>query len=180
MTKEELDRGINKWFSENYLYLRREISNNICKDGMNDYTDDLLQYMVMWFLERSDEQKKQMLEENMIANYILRGASIQLKSSTSPFYSKVRKFKMSVREGAGLPDGYDDEVSYENDPLYQCMMRELNDMHFYYRTLIQDKWFDGLTLNQMREKYNITLSSLSKDLKIAYAIIREKCNCELE
>jgi len=180
MTKEELDKGINEWFNKNYLYLRREISNNICKDGMNDYTDDLLQYMVMWFLERSDEQKEQMLKENMIANYILRGASIQLKSSTSPFYSKVRKFKMSVREGVGLPDGEDDDIPYENDPLYQCMMRELDEMHFYYRTLIQDKWFEGLTLNQMRDRYNITLSSLTKDLKIAYAIIKEKCNCELE
>jgi hypothetical protein len=30
----------------------------------------------------------------------------------------------------------------------------------------------------MREKYDITLSSLSKDLKVAYAIIKEKCNCE--
>jgi len=60
------------------------------------------------------------------------------------------------------------------------MMKELGEMHFYYRTLIQDKWFEGMTLNQMRDKYNITLSSLSKDLKVAYAIIREKCNCELE
>lgn len=180
MTKEELDRGINEWFGKNYLYLRREISNNICKDGMNDYTDDLLQYMVMWFLERSDEQKEQMLRDGMIENYILRGASIQLKSSTSPFYSKIRKFKMSVREGEGLPDGEYENDSYENDPLYQCMMRELDNMHFYYKTLIEDKWMNGMTLNQMRDKYNITLSSLSKDLKIAYEIIRTKCNCELE
>jgi len=180
MTKEEIDKGVNEWFRKNYLYLRREISNNIAKDGMNDYTDDLLQYMCIWFLERPDELKQELLEKGLIANYMLRGASIQLKSNTSPFYSKIRKFKMSVREGAGLPDGIDDDDSYENDPLYQCMLRELDNMHFYYRTLIQDKWFEGMTLNQMREKYNITLASLSKDLKVAYAIIREKCNCELE
>jgi len=180
MSKKELDRGIEEWFRKNYLHLRREISNNIAKDGMNQYVDDLLQYMVMYFLERPDEQKEQMLKDNMIENYILRGASIQLKSSTSPFYSKIRKFKMSVREGDGLPDSPDQNDSYENDVLYQCMMRELDNMHFYYRTLIQDKWFNGLTLHQMKDKYGITLSSLSKDLKVAYAVIREKCNCELE
>jgi len=180
MTKEEIDKGVNEWFRKNYLYLRREISNNICKDGMNDYTDDLLQYMVLWFLERPDEQKEQMLNDGTIMNYLLRGASIQLKSNTSPFYSKVRKFKMSARDGDGLPEGLDENDSFENDPLYQCMMREIDNLHFYYRTLIEDKWMKGLTLGQMREKYNITLSSLSKDLKVAYAIIREKCECELE
>jgi hypothetical protein len=180
MTKEELDKEINKWFSENYLYLRREISNNICKDGMNSYTDDLLQYMVTWFLERSDEQKEQMLKDNMIENYILRGASIQLRSSTSPFYVLIRRFKMSAREGDGMPDNPDFNDAIEYNDLYNCMMQELDQMHFYYRTLIQDKWIEGLTLVQMRNKYNITLSSLSKDLKVAYAIIREKCNCELE
>jgi hypothetical protein len=59
-------------------------------------------------------------------------------------------------------------------------MKELDELHFYYRTLIEDKWMNGMTLNQMREKYDITLSNLSKDLKVAYAIIKEKCNCELE
>jgi hypothetical protein len=180
MTKEELDKEINKWFSKNYLYLRKEIANNICKDGMSVYTDELLSYMVLWFLERSDEQKEQMLKDNMIENYILRGASIQLKSSTSPFYSKIRKFKMSAREGLQLPEGSTfDNNPIEDDELYQCMMEELENIHWYYRTLIKDKWFDGLTLNQMRDKYDITLSSLSKDLKLAYAIIREKCNCVL-
>jgi hypothetical protein len=68
---------------------------------------------------------------------------------------------------------------YEGDPLYDCMVEEIDNLHFYYRTLLEDKWFKGMTLNQMREKYDITLSSLSKDLKVAYAIIKEKCNCEL-
>ena len=181
MTKEEIDKRVDEWFRKNYLYLRREISNNICKDGMNVYTDDLMQYMVLWFLERSDSLKQDLLEKGLISNYILRGASIQLKSSTSPFYQKIRKFKMSVREGNQLPEGStDDHSALENDALYQCMMRELQNLHWYYRTLIQQKYFEGLTLNEMRQKYNITLASLTKDIKIGYAIIRERCNCELE
>jgi DNA-directed RNA polymerase specialized sigma24 family protein len=60
------------------------------------------------------------------------------------------------------------------------MMRELQNLHWYYRTLIQQKYFEGLTLSEMRQKYNITLGSLTKDIKIGYAIIREKCNCELK
>jgi hypothetical protein len=86
---------------------------------------------------------------------------------------------MSSRSGA-MPEMIVEDDSLENDPLYSCMMRELNNMHFYYKTLMEDKWMKGMTLNQMRDKYDITLSSLSKDLKIAYEIIRTKCNCELE
>lgn len=180
MTKEEIDKKVNEWFNKHYLYLRREIANNICKDGMSDYTDELLSYMVLWFLERSDEQKQNLIENNTIANYILRGASIQLKSNTSPFYSQIRKFKMSAREGVQLPEGSTfDNTPIEDDELYQCMMEELDNIHWYYRELIKAKWIDGLTLNQMREKYDITLSSLSKDLKLAYKLIREKCNCIL-
>jgi hypothetical protein len=155
MTKEEIDKGVNEWFRKNYLYLRREIANNICKDGMSDYTDDLLQYMCEWFLSRSDELKQNLLENDTIANYILRGASIQLKSNTSPFYSKVRKFKMSARDGVGLPDGSTyDNIPIEEDDLYICMMRELENMHWYYRELIKQKHFEGLTLQQMRQKYD--------------------------
>ena len=186
MTKEE---KINKFVSENYKWLLNEVKKNIAKGKMSEYAEDLLHHILLDLYKLSEGKLDQLLNDGKMKWYILSGCGLQLRSSTSPFYRIHRRTKMSTREN--YSGGEDHEftftggmgileqvyVPYEEDPLYQCMTKEMENLHWYYRTLIQDKWIEGLTLNQMREKYGITLSSLSKDLKIAYEIIRTKCDC---
>jgi hypothetical protein len=189
MSKEE---RINKFVSENYKWLMKEVKKNIAKGKMSEYAEDLLHHILLDLYKLSEEKVNQLLDDEKMKWYILSGCGLQLRSSTSPFYRVHRKEKMASRENYTGGDDHEFSYSggmgildqvyepYQEDELYKCMVRELGNMHFYYRTLIQDKHFEGLTLNQMREKYNITLASLTKDIKVGYAIIREKCNCELE
>lgn len=189
MTKEE---KINKFISEHYEWLMSEVKKNIAKSKMKEYAEDLLHHIILDLYKMSEDKVDQLLNDGKMKWYILSGCGLQLRSSTSPFYRIHRRQKMSARENYSGGDDHEFTftggvgileqvyVPYEEDELYACMMREIENLHWYYRTLIQDKWIEGLTIQQMREKYNITLASLTKDIRISYAIIREKCNCELE
>ena len=189
MSKEE---KINKFVSENYKWLMKEVKKNIAKGKMSEYAEDLLHHIILDLYKMDENKINQLLDDGKLKWYILSGCGLQLRSSTSPFYRVHRRTKMSARENyigggdhefnySGTKGILEQEyVPYEADPLYECLMKELDELHFYYRTLVEDKWMNGMTLNQMREKYDITLSNLSKDLKVAYAIIKEKCDCELE
>jgi hypothetical protein len=177
MSELELNREIDRWFRENYGSLIYQVRNYIAKDGMTMYAEELLSHVILWTLERSHAQKEQMLRDNKLENYILRACSMQLRSSTSPFYREARRFKMSARSGVAEVDDIEDEgiTSVEGNPQYQCMVREMENMHWYYKKLLEEKWINGLTLQDMRIKYGITLASLRHDLNLAYDIIRTKC-----
>ena len=185
----EIDKRINEFVSENYKWLLKEVKKNITKGKMSEYAEDLLHHIILDLYKMNEGKITQLLDDEKMKWYILSGCGLQLRSSTSPFYRIHRKNKMSARENYTSGDDHEfsysggmgileqEYIPYEEDELYQCMLREIENLHFYYRALLQDKWIEGLTLVQMREKYNITFSSLSKDLKVAYAIIRERCNC---
>ena len=177
MSEEQLNKEINKWFDKNYDSLLYQVKTYICKDGMSMYSEELLSHVILWTLERSHDMKAQMLADNKLENYILRTCGLQLRSSTSPFYREARRFKMSARSGVSEIDDIEDEgiSSVEGDPQYQCMIREMENMHWYYKKLLEEKWINGLTLQDMRIKYGITLASLRHDLNLAYDIIRLKC-----
>lgn len=185
-----IEERINEFVSQNYNWLMSEVKKNIAKGKMSEYAEDLLHHVILDLYKMDEGKITQLLNDEKMKWYILSGCGLQLRSSTSPFYRVHRKTKMSSRENytSGTSD-YEFSFSgnkgileqiyepYEGDPLFECMQEEIDSLHFYYRTLLQDKWIRGMTLNEMREKYNITLSNLTKDIKIAYAIIREKCNC---
>jgi hypothetical protein len=177
MSELELNKEMNRWFRENYDSLIYQVKRNIAKDGMSMYAEELLSHVILWTLERKPEMKEQMLRDNKLENYILRTCGLQLRSSTSPFYREARRFKMSARSGVAEIDDIEDEglSSIEGDPQYQCMVREMKNMHWYYQKLLEEKWINGLTYQDMRIKYGITLASLRHDLNLAYDIIRTKC-----
>ena len=190
MSRENIDKRINEFVSQNYKWLLSEVKKNIAKGKMFDYAEDLLHHVILDLYKMDEGKLNQLLDDEKMKWYILSGCGLQLRSSTSPFYRIHRKLKMSARENYTSGDDHEFHFSgtkgileqvyepYQEDELYTCMMEEIENLHFYYRILLEEKWFKGMTLNEMRDKYNITLSSLSKDLKVAYAIIREKCNCE--
>jgi hypothetical protein len=184
MTKEEEDKIIkqrDKWFRDNIKWLEHEVKHKICKTSgpMKDYAGDLLQVAVLQFLKKPLEVQYQMISEEKAGWYILVTCTRHIQSSTSPFYSQIRKFKMSTRSGA-LP-----EVSNEDDPgadpfaqydWYQCYKKVSGSMSFYYRTLLEDKYMHQLTFDEIRAKYDITKNSLVNDIKSALHYVRCKCD----
>jgi hypothetical protein len=55
------------------------------------------------------------------------------------------------------------------------MTREIENLHWYNRTLLKEYWIDGETLDTLHAKYKISKRHLTKDLNECIYIIREKC-----
>jgi len=184
MNKEEEDKIIrdrDRWFRDNMKWLQHDVKHKICKTSgpMSDYADDLLQVAILQFLKKPLEVQYQMISEEKAGWYILVTATRHIQSSTSPFYSQVRKFKMSVRSGA-LPEvSNEDDLGahpFEGFDWYQCYKKTSEKMNFYYRALLEDKYMHQLTFDEIRAKYDITKNSLVSDIKLALQYVRCKCD----
>ena len=176
-TKQKLDRFIQI----EHRWIEREIKRNIAKGKMADYADELVQEMILQIYEMKEEKIEKMLENGKLKWYILSGAGMQLRSSTSPFYSRIRKHKMYARE-AGLPDSdsniferVDDTEELSTECYFSCMQREIENLFWYNKTLLKEYWIQGLHLDDLHAKYKISKNHLTKDLNAAILQIRENC-----
>ena len=173
-TKNKLDRWVSEW----YEWLKKEISRNIAKGIMSEYAEDLLHHLILDLYKLPDEKLNQMIDEDKLRWYLLKGAGMQLKSSTSPFYRIHRREKMNSREH-GLP-GSDKNIFdgiYEpyEDGLYECFQREMGNLHFYQKALMDKYWIEGWTLTQVYQHYSISKTHIIRDLNSAMTTIRNKC-----
>ena len=176
-TKDRLD----DWVRREYKWIDREIRANIAKNQMRDYADDLIQEMMIQLYNMKEEKIEQLLDNGKLKWYVLSGAGMQLRSSTSPFYQRIRKHKMSARE-FGLPgtdanifERIDDTEELSTECYYICMQREIENLHWYNKTLLQEYWIQGLHLDDLHAKYKISKKHLTKDLNAAILQIRENC-----
>ena len=182
MTQEEINEVLEKrerWFRDNFTWFDREVKRNITKYSgpMVQFHGDLIQIVVEQFLKKPLEAQKQMLDDNTVGNYLLVTCVRHLQSSTSPFYNQIRKERMKSRSGA-LPEmSTEDDLEWlEDQEWYQCYKREMEKMNFYYRQLIIDKYQEGLSYDELHKKYNITKTSLNKDVPAALQLLRCRCS----
>jgi hypothetical protein len=177
MTKNTKNR-IDKWVGERYEWLLGEIRTNIAKSQMSQYADDLTIHMIETIYSQPEEKVIQMLDDDKLGWWLLTGASMQLRSSTSPFYRIYRKEKgWSREEGyegsfANLFDRPDEPY---NDELYECFQQEFENLHWYQKKIMQKYWYEGNTLQEVHEYYNISKNHLVKDINTAINIIRQAC-----
>ena len=180
MTKETKDR-LDKWVNSHYKWLDREIRTNIAKNQMKSYAGELLQEMMIQLYNMKEEKIEQLLNNGKLKWYVLTGAGMQLRSNTSPFYNRIRKHKMSARENglagsdANIFERIDDTEELSTECYYICMQREIENLHWYNKTLLQEYWIQGLHLDDLHAKYKISKKHLTKDLNAAILQIRENC-----
>jgi len=172
---------LDDWVRREYKWIDREIRANIAKNQMRDYADDLIQEMMIQLYNMKEEKIEQLLDNGKLKWYVLSGAGMQLRSSTSPFYQRIRKHKMYARE-FGLPgtdanifEKIDDTEELSTECYYICMQREIENLHWYNKTLLQEYWMQGLHLDDLHAKYKISKKHLTKDLNAAILQIRENC-----
>ena len=178
MNKETKDR-IDKWVGERYEWLLGEISTNIAKGKMADYASDLTIHMIETLYFQPEDKINQMLDDDKLGWWLLTGAGMQLRSSTSPFYRIYRQEKSWSRE-QGIEGSFNNIFERPDEPyddsLMECFQKEYNNLHWYLKKIMDKYWYEGQTLQEIHEYYNISKRHLTKDLNTAINIIREKCN----
>ena len=141
---------------------------------MSDYSDDLLHHIIIDLYKKTPEYKLNILENNKVENWILVACGFQLRSGQSPFYRSYRQMRMQARSGV-LPDGILEEDDNLDD-MYLCLLKAMDQLDVYKRMIIQKKYFEGWTYNQICDYYQISKTHLVKDTKLAMKEIREYCN----
>ena len=173
---KEIIRLREKWFRDNYKRFENEVKHNITKTQgpMKDYLHDLIQIATLQFLNKPLSQQYQMLNDDKVQGYLLVTCKMHIQSSSSPFYNQVRKHKLQTRSGA-LPEGVWEQNNIENTDLWDCYQQEMDKLGFYERKLIEEKYFNGLSYDDIHKKYQITKASLITDMKKTFDIIRKNC-----
>jgi RNA polymerase sigma factor (sigma-70 family) len=174
MTEEQINEAIGKEITRRYKWLVTQVKTNIAKDMMSTYAMDLLHHIIIDLYKKTPEYKLDLLNNNKVENWILVACGFQLRSGSSPFYREHRQLRMSARSGM-LPDGFFEEDTSLDD-LYQCLLKAMEHLDVYQRTLIQRKYFDKWTYDEICDYYQISKTHLTKDTKIAIKKIREYCN----
>jgi hypothetical protein len=175
--KSRLDR----WVSDHYEWLDGQIRANIAKGKMREYADDLIQEMMVQLYGMKEEKIEQLLDNGKLKWYVLSGAGMQLRSKTSPFYQRLRKHKMMARENGlegsdkNIFERIDDTEEMSTECYFSCMKRGIENLHWYSKTLLKEYWEQGMGLDALNEKYNISKKHLTKDLNAAILTIRENC-----
>ena len=178
----ELKHNIDKWFTRKWDYYTNEVSKNIAKGRMGDHSYDLCVHCFESFMSKKEEQIQQMLDDDKIINYLLYCCSFQLRSSTSPFYSRYRRHQMKA-----IPEYFGEQVWDQHneinlDDYYECAMEAMEGdlLDFYEKKLINLKYVEMKTFQQIFDEYNFTHIASRKHLYNALEKIEKYCNNKLE
>lgn len=192
MTKEEdMKIAINLAIRKHWPKLVKD-SKQIAGYNYEKYGEDLLAYALEKFLcDKSLEYQYQVcVIDNKLCNYIGRAMSMYIRSNSSPFWHKYRKdmynnrgvYELEYEGSNGNPIDY--ECTYINEEIDSpehlqntpdCILWALNQIHWYYKRLLEDYYFKNMTYIEMHKKYNITLNSLKKDVTTGKKLIKELC-----
>lgn len=163
---------MDKWISDNY----QRLHSNACRITSNaDKASDILHICILSILEAPADKQSMLLDGGKLENFITMCVNTQWKSSTSPYHNTHRKQGyLEVEYVDWKHDMEADELS-EYDIQCDCIFSQIDELHFYYKILLTDKFILGLTYAQMNEKYRISKNSLLKDVKVGVEMLKQKC-----
>ena len=147
---------------------------------------DLLSFCMEQFLCKKDinYKYKVCVTDDAILNYMGRSMSLNLRSSSSPYWSHIRRDSYNYR-GIYLAEtdksyinGDYDEIVVKEDADYDCMLTQLDKLDFFHKPLVTDYYLNGMTYAQLNKKYGISLKHLNQAINKGLEIIRTECRKE--
>jgi hypothetical protein len=175
--RDLINHAINKHYPKMLLDEKRITSYNY------HLYSDLLSFCMEQFLCKKplDYQYKVCVTDDAILNYMGRSMSLNLRSSSSPYWSHIRKDSYNYR-GVYLAEtdkayvtGQYDEITIQVDTDFECMLIQLEKLDFYHKPLIIDYYIQGMTYIQLNKKYGISLKHLKTAIEEGLSIIRTEC-----
>jgi hypothetical protein len=176
--RDMINHAISKHYNKMLLDEKRITSYNY------HLYSDLLSFCLEQFLTKKslDYQYKVCVTDQAILNYMGRSMSLNLRSSSSPYWNQVRKQSYNYRgvylaetDQAYLKGEFDEISEYDEIDDYQCMLIQLEKLDFYHKPLVIDYYINGMTYVEMNKKYGISLSHLKNSIEKGVKIIRDEC-----
>tara|TARA_R110000803_G_scaffold22060_2_gene55080 strand:+ start:878 stop:1420 length:543 start_codon:yes stop_codon:yes gene_type:complete len=174
-----------KELTKDEIFVRKELENiypqleincrKVCGEGYWRWGNDLLSVAITFFLEKPIEAQLKTVANNKLENFITWIMNMQLKSSSSYFYSRYRKPRIMMREmyEGDLDYMYGTE-SVPEDALI-CIREELNNIPVEYKEAILAMVYDKETEGNLIKKFNLGRIGLRKELDKHLTYIQTKC-----
>jgi len=181
LTEEEMRVFINSAITKAYPKMRKD-EKRITSYNYHLYSD-LLSFCLEQFLCKKpiDYQFKVCVTDDAILNFMGRSMSLNLRSSTSPYWSHIRRDSYNYR-GLYLAESDKDYVTGNYDIIQEqemdnqdCVLQALEQLDFYHKPLLTDYYLNGLNYSQLNKKYNISPNHLKKAIDKGISIIRQQC-----
>ena len=178
MTEQDKRRVVNDWITDNYKQLRINIIHKLAGDT-NRLAEDLLASTIEQFLKKDTDICYRIVTEEKPEYYITRMAALNLKSSTSHFYTHYRKPAMAIREFHvnriyhGQEHDYELEDHLEGDlftdipenfTLVRKTMKMLKEYNFYFHDLITKLYVNGWDHTSYAEHYDIPITEVRNNV----------------
>jgi len=181
LTDEEKRDMINIAITKHYKKMLQD-EKRITSYNYHLYSD-LLSFCMEQFLSKKslEYQYKVTVTDDAILNYMGRAMSLNLRSSTSPYWSHIRRDSYNFRgiylaetDKAYINGDYDVIQEQEMDN-HGCMLQALEQLDFYHRPLLTDYYLNGLNYSQLNKKYGISLKHLKTAIEEGLNIIKTEC-----
>ena len=181
LTEDEMRDMINREITLAYPKMLKD-ERQITSYNYHLYSD-LLSFVLAEFLgKKSIQYQFQVCCINKkVLNYMGRSMSLNLRSSTSPYWSHIRKDSYNYRgiylaeTDKSYVNGDYDEITINEDDDYSCMLIQLEKLDFYHKPLIIDYYLKNMTYDQLNKKYGITLRHLRQAINEGLQIIKTEC-----
>jgi hypothetical protein len=181
LTEDEMREMINISISKHYSKMLKD-EKRITSYNYHLYSD-LLSFCMEQFLTKKNikYQYKVCVTDDAVLNYMGRSMSLNLRSSTSPYWSHIRRDSYNYRglylaeTDKSYVNGDYDEITINEDDDYGCMLIQLEKLDFFHKPLITDYYLKGMTYDQLNKKYGIALRHLRQAISEGLEIIKTEC-----
>jgi DNA-directed RNA polymerase specialized sigma24 family protein len=150
---------MEEYITQNWETIRKKV-RAVCKHHNN--TDDLLQDLSISLLEKPIDYQMDLLSKNKVDHWFVSSASIQFKSSTSPYYYKYRKFLDNTTEIQDWNTQIDDEEEINKIELIREFIKEeLKTYNVYTKILTTEHLIGGKSYSEISREYGLNRKYVS-------------------
>jgi hypothetical protein len=187
LTEDEMRDMINREITKAYPKMQKDFLR--ISSYNHQQFEELLPFCLEEFLTKKSihYQFKVCVTDKAILNYMGRSMSLNLRSSSSPYWNKIRKQSYNYR-GIYLAENQDAYIKREYDVItdpdeqdnFDCMLIQLDKLSFYHKPLVIDYFLNGMTYTKMFEKYKISIQHLKQAIDEGLETIRQECKKQQE
>lgn len=147
--------------------------------------EDLLPFCITELLTKKplDYLYQLIVLDKKLPNYMGKSMSLNIRSSTSPYWIKYRREGYNSRGGylADTKDEFNkknfDEIRLDTEfEAGECALKALEALDFYHNTLLTEHFMNNMTFVAIRKKYGISIAHIRKDIAAGVKLIQQKCN----
>lgn len=167
---------ISSYLEKHYAEILRKFKG-VTKN--HPQTEDLLQDCILNFLEKGNDYIHQVLLDGKVQHYLVRMCYIQFNSSTSPFYTKYKKFTLKsipILDYVNKTEDVPKEQKLDSEKLAKDIKIYIGKLGFTDKHFAHKHFYDEVSQREMSREYDINRTHISTSIQKTKNKVQMKFN----